>query len=85
MNDPPGAAKFYWALGVAMVARGRLENNFAACLTMVIQIAKDKHIGTKLPTNWERQASIWKDAFARIPSLKFHEKAQLPFSPNTAT
>jgi hypothetical protein len=78
-NDPPGADKFYWALGVTMVAWGRLENNFAACLMMVIQIAKDKHIGTKLPTKWERQASIWKDAFARIPSLKSHEKDAAAF------
>jgi hypothetical protein len=43
-NDPPGADKFYWALGVAIVAWGRLEGNFLACLMMIIQIAKDKRI-----------------------------------------
>jgi hypothetical protein len=76
-NDPPGADKFYWALGVAMVAWGRLEGNFIACLMMVIQIAKDKH--TKLAMKWDRQAIIWKDAFARIPSLKPYERDATDF------
>jgi len=78
-NDAPGADKLYYALGVAIVAWGRLENNFLACLMMVIQIAKDKRIGTKLPMKWERQAIVWKDAFARIPSLQSHEKDSAAF------
>ena len=40
---PPGADKFYLALGVAMVVWGRLEGNFLACLLVVLQIAKDRH------------------------------------------
>jgi hypothetical protein len=43
-NDPAGADKFYQAFGVAIVAWGRLEGLFVACL-MVIQIANDKRIG----------------------------------------
>jgi hypothetical protein len=78
-HDPPGADQFYLALGVAMVAWGRLEGNFVACLMIVMQIAKDGHSSTKLPMKWERQASIWKDAFARIPSLKSHEKDATSF------
>jgi hypothetical protein len=78
-NDHPDADKFYCALGVAIVAWGRLENNFAACLMMVIQIAKDKRIGMQLPMKWERQALVWNDAFARIPSLKSHEKDAIAF------
>jgi hypothetical protein len=69
-NDPPGADKFYRAFGMAIIAWGRLEGLFVACLMMVIQIANDKRIGTKLPMKWERQAIIWEDAFERIPSLK---------------
>lgn len=78
-DDPPDADKFYLALGVAIIAWGRLEGNFVACLMMVIQAAKDKLIATKLPTKWDRQAIIWKDAFARIPSLKSHEKDAAAF------
>ena len=69
-NDPPGADKFYRAFGMAIIAWGRLEGLFVACLMMVIQIANDKRIRTKLPMKWERQAIIWEDAFERIPSLK---------------
>jgi hypothetical protein len=60
-----------------VVAWGRLEGNFLACLMMVIQIAKDKHIGT--PMKWDRQAIIWGEAFTRIPSLKSHEKDAAAF------
>lgn len=69
-NDPPDADKFYWALGVAIVAWGRLEGQFLACLMMVIQIANDKRIGTKLPMKFKPQADKWKYAFECIPSLK---------------
>jgi hypothetical protein len=69
-NDPPGADKLYRAFGMAIIAWGRLEGLFVACLMMVIQIANDKRIRTKLPMKWERQAIIWEDAFERIPSLK---------------
>jgi hypothetical protein len=78
-NDPPGADKFYLALGVATMAWGRLENNFVACLMIVMQITKDGHSSRKHPMKWERQAIIWKDAFARIPSLKSHEKDAAAF------
>lgn len=78
-DDPPDADTFYLALGIAIVAWGRLEGLFVACLMMVIQIAEDKQIGTKLPMKWERQATVWKDAFARIPSLKSHEKVAAAF------
>jgi hypothetical protein len=73
-DDPPDADKFYLALGISLVAWGRLEGLFLACLMMVINISEDKRIGEKLPMRLERQAIIWKDAFARIPSLKPHEK-----------
>jgi hypothetical protein len=69
-DDPPDADKFYWALGVANVAWGRLEGQFLTCLMLIIQLANDKHIATKLPMKFKPQADLWKDAFERIPSLK---------------
>jgi hypothetical protein len=62
-DDPPNANEFYLALGVATIAWGRLEGHFLACLMTAIQIAKDKRLGMKLPTRWEKRAKVWKDAF----------------------
>jgi hypothetical protein len=62
-NDPPEAPKFYLALGIAVVAWGRLEGLFLANLMMVIQIGKDKGIGPKLPMKWEKQKCTRNHAF----------------------
>lgn len=78
-NDPPDADKFYWALGVANVAWGRLEGQFLACLMLIIQIANDKHIGTKLPMKFKPQADLWKDAFERIQAMKPFKRAATAF------
>jgi hypothetical protein len=78
-DDPPEADIFYWAVGVATVALGRLEGHFVSCLMSIIQIAKDKRIGSKLPMKWEKREEIWRDAFARIPSLKVLEIAATAF------
>jgi hypothetical protein len=64
---------------VANVAWGRLEGQFLACLMVVIQIANDKHIGTKLPMKIKPQADLWKDAFDRIPSIKPFKRAAVTF------
>ena len=73
-DDPPDANEFYLALGVATVAWGRLEGHFVACLMMAMQIAKDKRLGMKLPTRWEKRAKVWKDAFELIPTLQPRQK-----------
>jgi hypothetical protein len=72
-NDPPEAPKFYLALGTAVIAWGRLEGLFLATLMMVIQIAKDKRIGPKLPMKWKKQKSAWNDAFS-APILSPHKE-----------
>jgi Na+-driven multidrug efflux pump len=82
-DDPPDADKFYWALGVANVAWGRLEGQFLTCLMLIIQIANDKHIGTKLPMKFKPQADLWKDAFEHIPSLKPFKRAAAAFLLNS--
>ncbi len=78
-TDPPEADRFYWALGVATIALGRLEGHFVSCLMNIIQIAKDKRIGQKLPMKWEKREEMWRDAFRRIPSLKPLEKDAIAF------
>jgi hypothetical protein len=72
-NDPRGAPKFYLALGIAVVAWGRLEGLFLANLMMVIQIAKDKRIVPKLPMKLKKQKSTWNNAFS-TPALSPHKK-----------
>ena len=69
-DDPSNANEFYLALGVATVAWGRLEGHFVACLRTAIQIAKDKRVGMKVPSRWEKRAKVWKDAFQLIPTLQ---------------
>lgn len=78
-DDPPDANQFYWSIGVATIAWGRLEGHFVSCLMMIIQIAKDTHIGTKLPMRWEKRKELWRDAFGRIPSLKPLETEAIAF------
>ena len=46
---------------------------------LIIQIANDKHIGTKLPMKFKPQADLWKDAFERIPSMKPFKRAAAAF------
>jgi hypothetical protein len=72
-NDPPEAPKFYLAVGTSVIAWGRLEGLFLASLMMVIQIAKDKRIGPKLPMKWVKQKSAWNDAFS-TPLLSPHKE-----------
>jgi hypothetical protein len=78
-SDPPGADTFYWFVGVATVALGRLEGHFVSCLMMIIQIAKDNKIGTKLPMKWEKREKMWADAFRSVASLKFLEAEATAF------
>jgi hypothetical protein len=70
-NDPPEAPKFYLALGTAVIAWGRLVGLFL--VSLMIQIAKDKRIGPKLPMKWKKQKSAWNDAFG-TPLLSPHKE-----------
>jgi hypothetical protein len=70
LNDPANADEFYRALGIAMVAWGRLEGHFISGLLLIINIRDHDNEGARLPMKWERQAELWNSAFEKMHALK---------------
>jgi hypothetical protein len=68
-TDPPGSGDFYAALGIAVVAWGRLEGHFTLTIVTILNIASHKRIGKKLPMKWERLVEVWRTAFETVPAL----------------
>jgi hypothetical protein len=68
-NDPKGADEFYRALGIFMVAWGRLEGQFVVCLLSLLNLPSAKGLGTKLPMSFDDRATVWRKAFEGIPLL----------------
>jgi hypothetical protein len=68
-TDPPGSGEFYAALGIAIVAWGRLEGHFTLTIVTILNIASHKRIGKKLPMKWERLVEVWRTAFETVPAL----------------
>jgi hypothetical protein len=69
-SDPPDADQFYYALGIAMVAWGRLEGHFLSGLLLIISIDGHDFSNRRLPMKWEQQEKVWAHAFDRIGALK---------------
>jgi hypothetical protein len=74
-TDPPNADDLYRALGIAVVAWGRLEGHFFLGLITILNIAKHKEIPKKPPMKWDKQRAVWNVAFETVPSL-VHLKAK---------
>ena len=71
MSDPEGADTFYHAIGVAVVAWGRLEGLFVSCLMTLTSLAKDTKVFQRpIPGQWEQRAELWKDAYESLPALR---------------
>jgi hypothetical protein len=68
-SDPAGSRNFYAALGIAIVAWGRLEGHFTLLIITILNIASHKRIGKKLPMKWERLVEVWRTAFETVPAL----------------
>jgi hypothetical protein len=68
-TDPPGSGDFYAALGIAIVAWGRLEGHFTGTIVTILNIASHKRIGKRLPMKWERLVEVWRTAFETVPAL----------------
>jgi hypothetical protein len=68
-SDPPDADQFYHALGMAMVAWGRLEGHLATGLLMIISIDGHDFSNGRFPMKWEQQQKVWEHAFGRIDAL----------------
>jgi hypothetical protein len=67
-TDPPSSGDFYAALGIAVVAWGRLEGHFTLTIVTILNISSHKRIGKKLPMKWER-LEVWRTAFETVPAL----------------
>jgi hypothetical protein len=83
-DDPVGANAFYEALGMALVACGRLEGHFTVSLVMILQIAFFKHIApleTALLPQWRDREQIWRKAFNLIPELQPYETEAIAILP----
>ena len=70
-RDPKGVDEFYRALGIFMVAWGRLEGQFVVCLLSLLNLsgAQGLGLGTKLPMSFDDRATLWRKAFEGIPLL----------------
>jgi hypothetical protein len=78
-NDPEGAAEFYQAIGTMIVAFGRLEMHFLACVLSILATEPTSELSQKLPMAWNERERIWTDAFRLAPALRTHETAALSF------
>ena len=80
-NDPKGADEFYRALGIFMVAWGRLEGQFVVCLISLLNLcgAQGLGLGTKLPISFDDRAVVWRKAFDGIPLLLPLKDAAMSF------
>ena len=75
-NDPEGADEFYKALGILIVAWGRLEGHFVACLLMLLNLPGGKEISERLPMQLEERSTLWRKAFETMEPLQsFRENA----------
>jgi hypothetical protein len=69
-DDPEGADEFYKALGILIVAWGRLEGHFVACLLMLMNLPGGKEISERLPMQFDERARVWRQAFETMTALQ---------------
>jgi hypothetical protein len=80
-NDPEGADEFYKALGILIVAWGRLEGQFVVCLLTLLNLPGGKELGERLPMTFDERATVWRKAFeTMVPLQSFRENALLLLS-----
>jgi hypothetical protein len=70
LNDPKGSRDFYEALGVLVVAWGRLEGHFLACVLAILATPATQGLGKKIPMAWDERKRIWSEAFGLSTSLQ---------------
>jgi hypothetical protein len=68
-SDPKDADVLYRALGVAVVALGRLENHFLACIINILGMPESTPLAKRFPVSFDQRAKIWSRAFAESPTL----------------
>jgi len=70
LNDPKGSRDFYEALGLLVVAWGRLEGHFLACVLAILATPATEALGKKIPMAWDERKRIWSEAFGLSTSLQ---------------
>jgi hypothetical protein len=68
-DDPESATEFYQALGIAVVAVGRLENHFLACIINILGMPETAHLAKKFPVPFSERVKIWNRAFKESTRL----------------
>jgi hypothetical protein len=76
-TDPEGAGELYKALGIMIVAWGRLEGQFVLCLLTLLNLPGGNELGDQLPMHFDRRATIWRKAFETMPLLQSFREAAL--------
>jgi hypothetical protein len=61
--DPEGAPVFYQALGTLIVAWGRLETHFLACIMAILATKETKDLAQKLPMARDEREKFGKMRF----------------------
>ncbi len=69
-TDPKGAAHFYEALGLAVVAIGRLENHFLDAVINILGLPETAHLAKRFPMTFSERKRIWERAFAGSIALR---------------
>ncbi|QNK74209.1 hypothetical protein H7F36_02880 [Variovorax sp. PAMC28562] len=67
--DPVDANDFYQALGIALVAWGRLEGHFTLMLLNLMRIAGAAAVTHQLPNSMAERARLWKIAVGACADL----------------
>jgi hypothetical protein len=78
-TDPKGADEFYKALGIFIVAWGRLEGHFVVCLMTLLNLPGGNELGEQLPMNFDRRATLWRKAFETMTPLQSFRENALAF------
>jgi hypothetical protein len=69
-TDPEGADELYKALGIMIVAWGRLEGQFVLCLLMLLNLPGGTKLGHQLPMAFDNRSTMWRKAFDTMVALK---------------
>ena len=79
-SDPPRASTFYYWVGLATVAWGRLEGNYNHIFLTVLNVANSDVVGNRFYIQRDKSTEIWRTAFETCPELTQHATIALQFS-----
>jgi hypothetical protein len=69
-NDPKGSLISMKRFGLLVVAWGRLDGHFLACVLAILGAPATQALGKKMPMAWDERKKIWSEAFRLSTSLQ---------------